>query len=78
MDLEFESLPGRPIIDVHVGKLGRPQMLLGSVDYFSLLDYDPENQVVTIESAFPPNDRITTARVWFTFEWDDVTPESEW
>jgi hypothetical protein len=78
VDFDFDSLPGREVIAVHVGELGRPHMLLGSVDHFSLLDYDPENQVVTIESAFPPNDRITTARVWFTFEWDDVTPESEW
>ena len=78
VDFDFDSLPGQDVIAVHVGNLGRPHMLLGSVDHFSLSDYDRENQIVYIESIFPPNKQIATARVWFTFEWDDVTPESEW
>jgi len=78
MDLEFESLPGRPIIDVHVGKLGRSQMLLGSVDHISLDSYDRETDIVRVEPVFPPSDGLKSGTIWFTFEWDDVTPESEW
>ena len=72
VDFECDSLPGRSITAIYCGELGRPQMLLGNVDHFALDGYDYENNIMYVMTDFPLNNKITTARVWFTFEWDDT------